>query len=61
MIEIEVKYKTNEEEFQAEVQRIIQACDELKAKLNELKVKIEVSEVPTKTTTQVEASGKATL
>lgn len=44
LLNIQVNYTTNKEEFEKEVQEIITLVDQLKKKLNELEVKLTIEE-----------------
>lgn len=44
MLNIQVNYQTNKEEFEKEVQEIITLVDQLKKKLNELEIKLTIEE-----------------
>ena len=44
LLNIQVNYTTNKEEFEKEVQEIITLVDKLKKKLNELEVKLTIEE-----------------
>lgn len=44
LLNIQVNYTTNKEEFEKEVQQIITLVDQLKKKLNELEVKLTIEE-----------------
>jgi hypothetical protein len=44
MLNIQVNYQTNKEEFEKEVQEIITLVDQLKKKLNELDIKLTIEE-----------------